>query len=110
MTQLLLDKGADVNIQGEGLLDLARHHWNESEGGKYGTALQAAAASRQLEIVKLLLEHGADVNAHGENSFFFANIPGFNDLKPASLGLLCTRQHMRDVSKFSPYSSTMEPT
>ena len=37
-------------------------------GGKYGTALQAAAASyeeKNLAIVKFLLEHGADVNIQG---------------------------------------------
>ncbi|KAJ7836130.1 hypothetical protein B0H14DRAFT_3460877 [Mycena olivaceomarginata] len=49
IVKLLLEYGAEVN----------------AEGGRYGTALLAAAATvqRDPEIVKLLLEHGADVNA-----------------------------------------------
>ena len=46
---LLLDRGADVN----------------ATGGKYGTALVAAASNGKLEIVTLLLDRGADVNATG---------------------------------------------
>jgi ankyrin repeat protein len=45
--KLLLDKGADVNAQ----------------GGKYGTALYAAASEGQADIVQLLLDKDADVNA-----------------------------------------------
>jgi ankyrin repeat protein len=47
--KLLLDRGADVNIQ----------------GGEYGNALQAAAYHGSPEIVKLLLDRGADVNIQG---------------------------------------------
>ena len=49
--QLLLDKGADVN----------------AEGGKYGTALQAAAGAyfNNIECIQLLLNKGANVNAEG---------------------------------------------
>ncbi|CEN59972.1 Putative Ankyrin repeat domain containing protein [Aspergillus calidoustus] len=46
IVQLLLDKGADVNVQG-------------------GNALQAASARGYQEIVQLLLDKGADVNAQG---------------------------------------------
>jgi ankyrin repeat protein len=46
-TELLLNKGAEVNAQ----------------GGYYGNALQAAAREGALAIVKLLVQHGADVNA-----------------------------------------------
>jgi ankyrin repeat protein len=43
-------RGADINTQ----------------GGKYGNALQAAAAVRGSDaIVKLLLNRGADINAQG---------------------------------------------
>jgi hypothetical protein len=49
MTQMLLDKGADVNAQ----------------GGQYGNALQAASVNGRKEVVTLLLEKGADVNAQG---------------------------------------------
>ncbi|KLJ06283.1 hypothetical protein EMPG_09287 [Blastomyces silverae] len=48
--RLFLERGADVNAQGE----------------FYGNALQAAAAQRDNEnIVRMLLERGADVNAQG---------------------------------------------
>ena len=46
---MLLDKGTNVNIG----------------GGKYGTALQAAAYAADVEIVMLLLLAGADVSAEG---------------------------------------------
>ena len=49
MVKLLLDKGADVNLQ----------------GGYYGNALQSASHKGNLEIVKSLLDKGADVNAQG---------------------------------------------
>ncbi|KAF8160374.1 ankyrin repeat-containing domain protein [Mycena galopus ATCC 62051] len=49
MVQLLVEYGADVNVQ----------------GGKYHTALQAAASSGQFNITKWLLHHGADINAQG---------------------------------------------
>jgi len=49
MVQLLLDHGADVNAR----------------GGKYETALQAAAAKGHLETVKLLIRHGADATIEG---------------------------------------------
>ncbi|KAF1961004.1 ankyrin [Byssothecium circinans] len=51
-TELLLDKGADVN----------------AEGGRYGNALQAASEGGHEATVKLLLDKGADgadVNAQG---------------------------------------------
>ncbi|KAF1830092.1 ankyrin repeat domain-containing protein, partial [Decorospora gaudefroyi] len=44
MTQMLLDKGADVNAQ----------------GGHYGNALQAASVGGHKEVVTLLLDKGAD--------------------------------------------------
>ena len=46
---LLLDKGADVNLV----------------GGRYGTALVAAAYGGKHGIVSLLLDKGADVNLVG---------------------------------------------
>jgi ankyrin repeat protein len=36
-------------------------------GGKYGTALQAAAFRQEPKIVALLLESGADPNVKGGN-------------------------------------------
>lgn len=47
--ELLLQKGADINVQ----------------GGRYGNALQAASYQGHQGIVQLLLERGADVNAWG---------------------------------------------
>lgn len=49
MVKLLLDRGANPNTQ----------------GGRYGTALQAAALSMNKETAKLLLEHGARINTPG---------------------------------------------
>ena len=48
IVQLLLDRGADVNLA----------------GGNYGTALGAAAVAYEgnLEIVKSILDRGADIN------------------------------------------------
>lgn len=45
IVQLLLERGADVNIEGE--------------GGTHGTALQAAAGRGHSEVVELLQTHGA---------------------------------------------------
>ena len=49
IVQILLEKGAEVNVQ----------------GGDYGTALGAASAGGHTEIVQILLENGAEVNAEG---------------------------------------------
>ncbi|KAJ7676013.1 ankyrin repeat-containing domain protein [Mycena polygramma] len=47
--RLLLENGADVN----------------AAGGEYGSALQGAAATGNVDIVHVLLKQGADVNAAG---------------------------------------------
>ncbi len=49
IVQMLLEKGADVNVQ----------------GGHYGNALQAASYRGQNQVVQILLHYGADVNAQG---------------------------------------------
>ncbi|KAF1356224.1 ankyrin repeat-containing domain protein, partial [Delphinella strobiligena] len=51
IVQMLLDQGADVNVQ----------------GGHYGNALQAACATHRAngKTVEMLLDRGADVNAQG---------------------------------------------
>ena len=46
IVQLLLDKGAEVNVQ----------------GGEYSNALQAALIGGYKKIVQLLLDKGAEVN------------------------------------------------
>jgi ankyrin repeat protein len=48
---LLLEKGANVNIQ----------------GGYYGNALQAATAGHSIAIARMLLSKGAQVNMSGDN-------------------------------------------
>ncbi|KAJ7059432.1 hypothetical protein C8F01DRAFT_1370371 [Mycena amicta] len=82
VVRLLLEHGADVNMQGghygnalqaashSGHLDVVRlllEHGADvnMQGGHYGNALQAASHSGHLDVVRLLLEHGADVNAQG---------------------------------------------
>ena len=47
MMQMLLDKGANVNAQGE----------------RYGNALQAALVGGHDQVIQMLLDKGADVNA-----------------------------------------------
>jgi ankyrin repeat protein len=49
MVQLLLDKGADINAQ----------------GGRYGSALQAASFRGHKAVVQQLLDKGADCNIQG---------------------------------------------
>ena len=49
ITKMLLDQGADVNTQ----------------GGRYGNALQAASERGHEQMVKMLLDAGADVSAQG---------------------------------------------
>ncbi len=49
IAHMLLEKGADVNVQ----------------GGCLGNALQAASFAGHKEVTHMLLEKGADVNAHG---------------------------------------------
>ncbi|MCJ1389132.1 hypothetical protein MMC18_001986 [Xylographa bjoerkii] len=51
VVRLLLDHGADVNVQ----------------GGRFGNALQEASYAGNKGIVRLLLERGANVNAKGGN-------------------------------------------
>jgi hypothetical protein len=63
--QRLLEKGADVNAQAQGLRSRRFRSTDNAQGGKYGTALQAASASGHDRIVQRLLEEGADVNAQG---------------------------------------------
>jgi ankyrin repeat protein len=50
IVRILIENGADVNIV----------------GGKYGTALQAAAMLGRESIVRLLIDNGAEVNAVGD--------------------------------------------
>jgi ankyrin repeat protein len=42
---------------------------NATQGGDYGTALQAASYGKNLNIVQLLLEKGANPNVKSENNF-----------------------------------------
>ncbi|KAF2853751.1 ankyrin [Plenodomus tracheiphilus IPT5] len=54
VVKLLLDKGANVNVN--------------AQGGHYGNALQAASAGGYKAVVKLLLDKGADPNAQGHEA------------------------------------------
>lgn len=66
-TKLLIEAGADVN----------------AAGGRCGSALQAAAASGNEDVVELLVAHGADVNKQGGlfgNALQAAAANGFQSL------------------------------
>lgn len=65
----LLDNYPDINVN--------------AEGGRFGSALQAAAYAGQPESVKLLIQRGANVNAQGgeyKNALNAATIWGFWDI------------------------------
>ncbi|KAM0522461.1 hypothetical protein ACHAPE_002051 [Trichoderma viride] len=67
--EFLFDHYPDINVN--------------AEGGKYGSALQAAAYAGQPESVKLLIQKGANVNAQGgeyKNALNAATIWGFWDI------------------------------
>jgi ankyrin repeat protein len=57
--QMLLDRGADPNICGDGAGD---HQYLE---GDWEAPLQAAASRAKIDVVTLLLDHGANVNHRG---------------------------------------------
>ncbi|KAK5011676.1 hypothetical protein LTR28_009141 [Elasticomyces elasticus] len=82
IVKLLLDKGADINIQGgeygdplafaaangekkllSELISLGANV--NAASGNYGNALQAASHKGHKEIARLLLDNGADANAQG---------------------------------------------
>jgi ankyrin repeat protein len=82
VVRLLLDEGADVNVQGRYFgtalqaaslighevivrLLLDRGADVNVQGGLYGTALQAASLIGHEVIVRLLLDRGADINIQG---------------------------------------------
>ncbi|KAJ7017378.1 ankyrin repeat domain-containing protein [Mycena alexandri] len=82
MTQLLVEHGANVNVQGgeyDSALQAASYNGHENivqlliehganvnaQGGEYDSALQAASYNGHENIVQLLIEHGANVNAQG---------------------------------------------
>ncbi|KAH8813963.1 hypothetical protein DL96DRAFT_1821165 [Flagelloscypha sp. PMI_526] len=80
--QLLIEKGADVNMQAGGygsVLQVAAQNGNDTivryligkgadvnmQGGYYGSAMQAAAHQGHHTVVQYLVEKGADVNMQG---------------------------------------------
>ena len=82
IVELLLDRGADINIIGgnygtalgaaanggnQEILELLLDRGADINiiGGEYGTALGAAANGRNQEILELLLDRGADINIIG---------------------------------------------
>jgi hypothetical protein len=54
-----------------------------TQGGRYGNALQAASECGHQETVKLLLDNGADVNAQGGrcgNAWYAASLGGYYEI------------------------------
>jgi hypothetical protein len=85
--QLLLNSGADPNLQ----------------GGYYGNALQAAISRGSEPIVRLLLKHGADVNIRGgcfDNALYAASVVGHKEIAELLL------QHGADVTMYGGYHGT----
>jgi hypothetical protein len=66
--KLLMNKGANPNIQGNNVWPLSRKTATEiiSQGGRYGTVLQTASWIGNLDAVQLLLANGADPDVTGE--------------------------------------------
>jgi ankyrin repeat protein len=79
IVKLLLDRGADINAEGEVFDALERSDW-------YGTALQAASKKGHAPVVRLLLDEGADIDVgRGEwTSLYVASVNGHD----AVVGLL----------------------
>jgi ankyrin repeat protein len=72
IVELLLNHGADPNLQGENVYCLKWTWISETlQGGYHGTPLQAAVACGHKDIFELLLNQGADPNIQGENVFCF---------------------------------------
>lgn len=70
---MLLDKGADVN----------------SQGGRFGNALQIASYEGHKEVVQMLLDKGADVNSEdkrGRSALSWAAEYGHNNVLETLLG------------------------
>ncbi|KAF4768676.1 hypothetical protein HAV15_002769 [Penicillium sp. str.  len=104
--KLLLDKGADINVQGgyygnplqaasrRGYLKIVKLLLDKganvnTQGGYYSNPLQAASEAGYLEIVKLLLDKGAGINIQGggfDNPLLAASIRGHQDIVKLLLG------------------------
>lgn len=100
-TKVLIEAGADVN----------------AAGGRCGSALQAAAASGNEDVVEFLIAHGADVNNQGGlfgNALQTAAANGFQslverllaaaaniDAEGANTALRCKRPPLKAMMRLS---------
>ena len=131
MVQLLLDKGADVNIRGgrynnalqaasavgydqvmQILLDKGADV--NVHAGYYGNALQAASDRGHHQVVQMLLNKGADINAQGRrhgNALQAASDGGHDQVVQILLdkGMHCRRHQLEVILKWCRYYSTKEP-
>jgi len=64
VVELLVNKGADVTVEGECLQVKNNHALTPSTGGEYGTAIRAASRNGHLKIALLLYEKGANPGAY----------------------------------------------
>ncbi|KAI4775543.1 hypothetical protein E4T52_09513 [Aureobasidium sp. EXF-3400] len=97
----LINKGADVNIQGgcygstlqaaslgghSGIVQMLLDNGADinAQSGRYGSALVAATSSGHDKIVQMLLDHGADVNARstgeGDSALHIASFSGYEKI------------------------------
>jgi ankyrin repeat protein len=76
---------------------------NATQGGKYGTTLQAASKIGEIEIVQLLLEKGANPNIEGENVIQLKYYMSQMQLKVVNMELPFKQHHIVTILRLCSY-------